>query len=155
MSEFTKGEGGGHKIGKMGRLRLWMTPYITYVQTIINFDTNQSRFTSFSNSHHNQGISDKILWSFFFYLLQLQHFVVKPLSIVKKKSTCLHQAVVFYDWKNPEKIEKKKKRKSLLPGLPKRIKKREFANVEFANSENLQALNVPHGIQYTEPKTSI
>ena len=32
---------------------------------IINFDTNQSRFTSFLNSHHNQGISDKILWSFF------------------------------------------------------------------------------------------
>ena len=29
----TKGEGGGHKIGKIGRPRLWMTPYITYVQT--------------------------------------------------------------------------------------------------------------------------
>ena len=23
---FSKGEGGGHKIGKMGRRRLWMTP---------------------------------------------------------------------------------------------------------------------------------
>ena len=81
------------------RLLVLTTPAImstsityTYLSTniIINFDTNQSRFTSFSNSHHNQGISDKILWSFFFYLLQLQHFVVKPLSIVKKKSTCLH-----------------------------------------------------------------
>ena len=73
--------------------------------------------------------------------------MVKPLSIVKKNlHVCIRPFVVFYDWKNPEKIEKKKKRKSLLPGLPKRIKKREFANVEFANSENLQALNVPHGI---------
>ena len=145
MSEFTKGEGGGHKIGKMGRLRLWMTPYITYVQTIINFDTNQSRFTSFSNSHHNQGISDKILWSFFFYLLQLQHFVVKPLSIVKKNLHVCIRPLSFTIGRTRRKL-KKKKRKSLLPGLPKRIKKREFANVEFANSENLQALNVPHGI---------
>ena len=33
----TKGEGEGHKIGKMGRRRLWMAPHIyTYIGSLFN-----------------------------------------------------------------------------------------------------------------------
>ena len=67
-----------------------MSPYLKVRTTIIiNFDTNQSRFTSFSNSHHNQGISDKILWSFFLPFTTTTFCGKTPFNC-QKKSTCLH-----------------------------------------------------------------